>query len=60
MTEKQKTALDEIMSLALAGIEEADRLPLEYPLAEAAVVRAILHRIHDLAETTFDEEEMTA
>lgn len=45
MNEKQRNRLDEIMSLALAGIAEADRLPLEYPVAEAAVLRAILHPV---------------
>ena len=60
MNEKQRNRLDEIMSLALKGVEETDRLPLEYPVAEGAVLRAILHRIRDLAETIYDEEVVTA
>ena len=60
MNEKQRNRLDEIMSLALKGVEETDRLPLEYPVAEGAVLRAILHRIRDLAEPIYDEEVVTA
>ena len=54
--EEKKATADEICALAMDGIDQTNALPLEYPIAEGATIRAIFYRIQDLANQIFEGE----